>query len=166
MYMVAFLWVLAPQVCLVEETLSTILMEIQILFKQTNFLFPNLYKCCSLYVLMDFYLILLKKVCPRSSHPTDIAWSASKICKLLSLYKFGIKRFAFSRRVWISINTVDKILITGQTLSAKTHRKHCHFSNLEGVVFWWLAFLKAQWRNLLLSTNQIVGSLCPLNQWL
>jgi hypothetical protein len=31
--------------------------------------FPNLYKAHILYILMDFYLILSRRVCPRSSRP-------------------------------------------------------------------------------------------------
>jgi hypothetical protein len=34
-------------------------------------LFPNLYKVYNLYILMDFYLILLRRVCTRSSQPDD-----------------------------------------------------------------------------------------------
>jgi hypothetical protein len=29
--------------------------------------FLNLYKVCNLYTLMDFYLVLSRRVCPRSS---------------------------------------------------------------------------------------------------
>jgi hypothetical protein len=29
--------------------------------------FPNLYKVYNLYILVDVYLVLLKRVCPRSS---------------------------------------------------------------------------------------------------
>jgi hypothetical protein len=31
--------------------------------------FRNLYKVYNLYILMDFYLVLSRRVCPRSSQP-------------------------------------------------------------------------------------------------
>jgi hypothetical protein len=48
-----FLWILAPKICLVEERLPTILMEIQNLLEGAIF-FPNLYRIHNLYILMDF----------------------------------------------------------------------------------------------------------------
>jgi hypothetical protein len=43
------------------------LMETQILFDMKKIFFPKLYKFHNLYILIDFYLILPKEVCPRSS---------------------------------------------------------------------------------------------------
>jgi hypothetical protein len=37
--------------------------------RTNKFFFPNLYKLHYLYILMDSYLILWKRVCPRSSQP-------------------------------------------------------------------------------------------------
>jgi hypothetical protein len=38
--------------------------------------FPNLYKLQNLYILMDFYLVISKQVCQRSSRPMAMARSA------------------------------------------------------------------------------------------
>jgi hypothetical protein len=59
-----------------------------------------------------------------------------KLYKLWSLYKFRKKHL---RRVWISINIVNKLSSIGQTLDAKTHKKCCHVGILEGLVLWLLA---------------------------
>jgi hypothetical protein len=48
-------------------------------------------------------------------------------------------KFVCSRRVWVSINIVDKLSFTRQTLGAKTHKKCCHVDVLKGVVLWPLA---------------------------
>lgn len=41
--------------------------------RQTDKLFfPKLYKVFNLYILMDFYLVLSRRLCPRSSRPTPI----------------------------------------------------------------------------------------------
>jgi hypothetical protein len=42
-------------------------------------------------------------------------------------------------RVWVSINIVDKLSSSIQSLGTKTHKKYCHVDILEGVVFWQLA---------------------------
>jgi hypothetical protein len=38
--------------------------------------FPNLYKFENLYILMDFYLVLSRRACPRSSRPDTVVCSA------------------------------------------------------------------------------------------
>jgi hypothetical protein len=42
------------------------------------------------------------------------------------------KTFVLSRRVWISINILDKVLPTSQTLGAKTHKQCCHIDVSDG----------------------------------
>jgi hypothetical protein len=46
-------------------------MEIQTLLEQTNFFFQLYTK--NLYILIDFYLVLSRKVCPRSSWPNGLS---------------------------------------------------------------------------------------------
>jgi hypothetical protein len=50
------------------------------------------------------------------------------------------KKFVHLRKVWVSINIVDKLCSTEQTLGAKTYKKCYHVGILEGVIFWPLAF--------------------------
>jgi hypothetical protein len=61
-----FLEVLAPRVCPVEENLFTIFMKTQTLHKRTNFSFQTYTKFTICVFLMDFYLIISRRVCPRS----------------------------------------------------------------------------------------------------
>lgn len=58
-------------------------METQILFKKQTFFFPNLYKLHNVYILMEFYLILLRRVYPQG--PLDLTivmWSAPNVALL------------------------------------------------------------------------------------
>jgi hypothetical protein len=59
-----FLGVLVPRVCPVEENLSIIFMEIQTP-RADKLFFLYLYKAYNLYILMDFYLIFWRRVCPQ-----------------------------------------------------------------------------------------------------
>jgi hypothetical protein len=51
-----------------------------------------------------------------------------------------IVEFVLSRSIWVSINVMDKLLSTYQTLGAKTHKKYCHVRIFEGIGLWLLAF--------------------------
>ena len=107
-----------------------------------------------------------------------------KTCKLWSLYTFGKKKFVLLRRVSVSINIMDQLLLTRQTHGeAKSHKKSCHIPNsrvrttmskigrflhnqlntssciLEGIVLWLLVFsMKAQRTNFCSSPIKLLES--------
>jgi hypothetical protein len=63
-----------------------------------------------------------------------------------------------------SINVVQNLSPTDQTLGAKTHKRCCHIGVLVGIVLWQLASsVMAQKTNVLLLTNQIARIFCLLN---
>jgi hypothetical protein len=63
-----YLEVLAPRVCLMEESLSIILIEIQILLEWTYFSFQTYINSIFKFtILIDSFHIYLRIVCPRSS---------------------------------------------------------------------------------------------------
>ena len=65
--------------------------------------FPKLYKLYNLYILMDFYLALLKKICPRSSWSDTLSVERPQTYSTHGEFSLPRSRFFSSQHRWLDL---------------------------------------------------------------
>ena len=97
-----FLYLLAPKVWLVKESLSEIRMEIQTFFKGTNFFFPRPILFHNSCIFLDFYLVLLKEICLRFIWSNGYSVKCPYIALHQCMYQFHLLHYTKKYKKYLS----------------------------------------------------------------